>query len=141
MSYNKVILVGNVGRDPEMRYLPDGTAVTSFSVATSEYAGAGNPKQTVWWKVTVWRKQAETAAEYVKKGSQVLVEGKMTPDKATGEPRIWVDSNGKSRAGYEVTADRIVFLGSKSDSSDEPSAAKPATRVSSQVAEEDEIPF
>ena len=142
MSYHKVIIVGNVGgHDAAMRYLPDGTAVTDFSVATSEYAGAGNPKQTIWWKVTVWRKPAETAAEYVKKGGRILVEGKMSPDKETGGPRVWTDGNGKSRAGYEITADRFVLLGSKSDSADEPTAAKPATRVSSQVAEEDEIPF
>jgi len=140
MSYSKVTIVGNVGREVQMRYLPDGTAVADFSVATSEYAGPSNPRQTVWWKVTVWRKQAETAAEWIKKGSQVLVEGRMAPDKDTGGPRVWVDSNGKSRAGYEITADRFVFLGGKSDDAEQ-NTAKPATRVSSQVAEEDEIPF
>ena len=141
MSYHKVTIVGNVGKNPEMRYTPDGTAVTSFSVATSEYAGAGNPKQTIWWKVTTWRKQAETAAEWVKKGGQILVEGKVAPDKATGGPRVWVAQDGTSKASYEITADRFVLLGSKSDNAEEQSAAKPATRVSSQVAEEDEIPF
>jgi len=139
MSYNKVILVGYVGRDPEMRYTPDGTAVASFSVATSEYAGAGNPKQTTWWKVTVWRKQAELVAEYVKKGGLVLAEGKMTPDKESGGPRVWADRDGKYRASYEMTADRVVFLGGKQDS-DEPSGAR-STRALSPVAEDDAIPF
>ena len=140
MSYQKIVLVGNVGRDVEMRYTPDGIAVANFSLATSEYAGAGNPKQTTWWKVTVWRKQAETVAEHVKKGGQVLVEGKMTPDKESGGPRVWVDSNGNSRASYEMTADRVVFLGSKRDS-EESSGASPVARASSPVAEDDDIPF
>ena len=139
MSYQKVTIVGNVGRDAAMRYLPDGTAVTDFSVATSEYAGKGNPKQTIWWKVTVWRKPAETAAEWVKQGGQILVEGKMSPDKTTGEARVWTDSNGKNRAGYEITADRFVLLGGKGGSTDEPQPA--SKRVLSPVAAEDDIPF
>ena len=139
MSYQKVVLIGNVGKNPEMRYLPDGTAVASFSLATSEYAGQGNPKQTVWWKVTVWRKQAEPVAEYVKKGGQVFVEGRMTPDKTTGGPRVWVDRDGSNRASYEVTADRVVFLSGNSGSN-ESAGARP-TQESSPVAADDEIPF
>ena len=112
--YQKVIIVGNLGRDPEMRYTPDGTPVTDFSVATNRRWN--NPdgtqgEETVWFRVTAWRKLAETCNQYLTKGRQVFVEGQLHPDKETGGPRVWTANDGKPRASYEVTAATVRFLG------------------------------
>ncbi len=90
--YQTIIIAGNVGRDPEMRYTPSGQAVTSFSVATNRQYTNNNAetvKETIWFRVSAWGKQAETCNQYLKKGSKVLVEGRLTADPATGGPRIW----------------------------------------------------
>jgi single-strand DNA-binding protein len=109
--YHTLIIVGNVGRDPEMRYTPTGSPVTSFPVATNrQYNHDGETvKETIWFRVTVWGKQAETCNEYVAKGMKVLVEGRLTPDSA-GNPRIWADKDGNSHANFEVTAGTVRFL-------------------------------
>ena len=117
--YQSLTIVGNVGRDPEMRYTPSGAAVTSFSVATSrQYTNnAGEQiKETVWFRVTTWGKQAEICNQYVKKGNKVLVEGRLTADPATGGPRVWTGKEGSPRASFEVTANTVRFLSSRSDS-------------------------
>jgi single-strand DNA-binding protein len=114
--YQKVILAGNLGRDPEMRYTPDGTPVTSFSVATSErWTGQDGQQQerTTWWRVTAWRRLAETCNQYLSKGRPVLVEGRMNPDPETGNPRVYTRSDGTPGASYEVTALTVKFLGSR----------------------------
>jgi single-strand DNA-binding protein len=116
--YQRLVLVGNLGRDPEMRYTPQGTPVTSISVATSrKYNTAdGQPKEeTLWFRVSVWGKQAETVNQYLTKGSKVLVEGTLVPDE-NGGPRIWTDKEGKARASFEVRAQTVRFLDSKRDS-------------------------
>ena len=85
--YHTIIIVGNLGKDPEMRYTPSGQAVTSFSVATSrQYTGQNGQKvkETIWFRVSAWGKQAETCNQYLRKGSKVLVEGRLTPDPSTG---------------------------------------------------------
>lgn len=110
--YQKIIIAGNVGKDPEMRYTPSGTAVTSFSVAVnSQYTNTQGEqiKETVWFRVTTWGKQAEVCNQYVKKGSKVLVEGKLIPDKA-GNPKIWTTKDGKPAANFEVNASTVRFL-------------------------------
>ncbi len=112
--YQKLIIVGNLGGDPEMRYTPDGTPVTTFSVATNRKwnnQDGSQSEETVWFRVTVWRKQAETTNQYLSKGRQVLVEGRLTPDKTTGGPKVWTGNDGKPRASFEVTADSVRFLG------------------------------
>ena len=89
--FHKVLLVGNLGRDPEMRYTPSGQAVTNMSVATNRsYTDSSGEKvdETVWFRVSVWGKQAESVHQYLRKGRQVLVEGRMVPDE-NGNPRIW----------------------------------------------------
>ena len=119
MSYQKVIIVGNLGGDPELRFMPDGTAVANFSVATNRRwtnSDGSAGEETVWFRVAVWRKMAETVAEYLKKGRQVMIEGHLTPDKTTGGPRIWEGTDGAPRASFELTADRVVFLGTRGDS-------------------------
>ena len=111
--FHKIILVGNLGRDPEMRYTPSGQAVTNLNVATNRtYTdNAGNQvKQTVWFRVSVWGKQAESAHQYLRKGRQVLVEGRLNADD-NGNPRIWNAQDGTPRASFEVTAQTVRFLG------------------------------
>ena len=108
--YHTLIIVGNVGKDPEMRFTPSGQAVTSFSVATNRQYTTGNGeqvKETVWFRVTTWGKQAEICNQYVKKGMKVLVEGRLTPDKATGGPRIWTKQDGSAGSSFEVTAGTV----------------------------------
>ena len=116
--YHTIIIVGNLGRDPEMRYTPSGQAVTSFNVATNrQYTGSdGNlVKETVWFRVTVWGKQAETTSQYLKKGSKVLIEGRLVPDPATGGPKIWTRQDGTSGASFEVSASTVRFLSSRGE--------------------------
>ena len=116
--YHTIIIVGNLGRDPEMRYTPSGQAVTNFSVATNRnYTGSdGQPvKETMWFRISTWGKQAETCNQYLKKGSKVLVEGRLVPDKDTGGPRIWNKQDGSPAASFEITAVTVRFLSSRGD--------------------------
>ena len=114
--YQKVIIVGNLGRDPEMRYTPDGTPVTTLSVATNRKwnnPDGSQGEETVWFRVTAWRRLAETCNQYLQKGRQVLVEGQLKPDPATGGPRIWTGNDGVARAQYELRAFTVKFLGGR----------------------------
>jgi single-strand DNA-binding protein len=118
MSFHKITVVGNLGRDPEMRYTPGGQAVTNFSVASNRQYTATNGekvKETVWFRVSAWGRQAETCNQFLKTGSQVLIEGRMTPDKASGGPRIWTRQDGTPASSYEITAERVVFLSGRGD--------------------------
>jgi single-strand DNA-binding protein len=140
--YHKVILVGNLGRDPEMRYIPSGAAVTSFSMATSEkWTGQDGQKQerTIWWRVSVFGKMGEVCNEYLKKGSKVLVEGRMTADPKTGNPRLWQGQDGQMRASFELTASAVKFLSSRSETGGAPGAG--AGMMDAEPADETEIPF
>ncbi len=139
--YHTLIIVGNVGKDPEMHYTPAGQAVTSFSVATSRQYTSGNGeqvKETVWFRVSTWGKLAEICNQYVKKGSKVLVEGRLTPDKSTGNPRVWEKNDGTSGASYEVTAQTVRFLSARGEGSP---MAEAAQEMSEHLPPEDDIPF
>ncbi len=139
--YHTIIIVGNVGRDPEMRYTPSGQAVTSFSVATNRQYSNNNGetiKETVWFRISAWGKQAEICNQYLKKGSKVLVEGRLTPDKETGGPRIWNGQDGAARASYEVTAQTVRFLTSRGEAESSAPASDEAVAAPS---DEGEIPF
>jgi single-strand DNA-binding protein len=117
MSFHTIILIGNLGRDPEMRYTPSGQPVTSFSVASNRsYTGSDGQKvdETIWFRVTAWGKQAETCNQFLHKGSKVLVEGRLTPDK-NGGPRIWQKQDGTSGASFEVTAATVRFLSTRGE--------------------------
>jgi single-strand DNA-binding protein len=144
--YQKLMIVGHLGRDPEMRYTPSGQAVTNFSVATSrKWTGSDGQQQeeTVWFRVSVWGKQAESCNQYLSKGRLVLCEGRLTVDKETGGPRVWTDQNGAPRASYEMSAYEVKFLGGRDsggsgysgDASDGMDSA-PGSDIS-----EEEIPF
>ena len=115
--FHTIIVVGNVGRDPEMRYTPSGQAVTSFSIASSRnYKSQGQPvKETIWFRITCWGKQAEVASNYVRKGQKVLVEGRLVADQA-GNPRVFTRQDGTPAASFEITATNLQFLSSRSDS-------------------------
>lgn len=118
MSYQTIIIVGNLGRDPEMRYTPSGQPVTSFSVATSRsYNNPNGEKvdETTWFRVTAWGKQAEICSQYLHKGSKVLIEGRLNPDPKTGGPRIWQRQDGTSGTSFEITASTVRFLSSKGE--------------------------
>jgi len=144
MSYQKIILVGNLGRDPEMRYLPSGTPVTNFSVATNRAYTNGDGeqvKETVWFRVSAWGKQAEVTNQYLRKGSRVLVEGRLIPDPATGGPRIWTRQDGTPAASFEVHAQTVRFLSSRETEASEAPGSAGAAAVDDLPAEEDEIPF
>jgi len=116
--YHTIIIVGNLGKDPEMRYTPSGQAVTNFNVATNRQytASDGSPvKETIWFRVSTWGKTAETCNQYLKKGSKVLIEGRLTPDASTGGPRIWNRQDGTPATNYEITANTVRFLSSRGE--------------------------
>jgi len=106
--YAKTTIVGNLGQNPEMKFLPDGTAVTNISVATNRvwYKDEQKQEQTIWYRVAIWGKQAENVNQYLKKGSKVLVEGRMN------EPKPYMKDDGTPGCGLEMTANSVVFLSS-----------------------------
>lgn len=113
MSFNKIIIVGNLGRDPELRYTPQGSAVCNFSVATNEKKRdkAGELQDvTTWFRVTLWNKQAENASKYLTKGSPIYVEGRLRIEE-------WTDKDGNNRFTLEVNATDMQFIsaGSRGD--------------------------
>ncbi|MEP7359182.1 MAG: single-stranded DNA-binding protein [Anaerolineales bacterium] len=138
--YHKVILVGNLGRDPEMRYTPSGAAVTNFSMATSEkWTGQDGQQQerTIWWRVSVFGKSGEACNEYLKKGSKVLVEGRMNADPKTGNPRLFQRGDGSTGTSFEVTALAVKFLSSRGETGGGPGGGM----MEAEPADESEIPF
>lgn len=142
--YQKVTIIGNLGSDPEMRYMQDGTAVTSFSVATNRKwkNKDGSPgEETVWFRVSAWRRLAETTNQYLSKGRQVFVEGRLTADKETGGPRVWTGNDGQPRASFELMALEVKFL-SGGGMTDVGGGSRPASAGASDApVGEDEIPF
>jgi single-strand DNA-binding protein len=142
----KLTLIGNLGRDPEpLRYTASGEPVTSFSVATSErWMGRDNQLQerTTWWRVSFFGKQAETVTQYLKKGSKVYIEGRLTADPKTGGPRIWTGQDGAPRASFEVTGSLVRFLSPRGEGGAPAAANMSGGDHDVPVAEESEdIPF
>ena len=118
MSFQTIILAGNLGRDPEMRYTPSGQPVTNLNIATNRQYTTNSGervKETTWFRVSVWGKQAEACNQYLRKGSMVLVEGRLTQDPATGGPRVWTGQDGSPRASFEVNAQTVRFLSSRQE--------------------------
>ncbi|MDH3676131.1 MAG: single-stranded DNA-binding protein [Anaerolineae bacterium] len=136
--YQSLTIVGNLGGDPESRTAPNGQPVTNFSVAVNRKwkDAAGQPQEeTMWMKVAAWGKLGENCAQYLAKGRQVLVVGRLTIDKKTGGPRLWQDNDGVWRASFEIRAYEVKFLGSSGSNGSADSAAEAAP------APEGEIPF
>jgi len=143
-SINKVILVGNLGRDPELRYIPSGMAVANLNLATNESwtDKSGEKKErTEWHRVVVWGKQAEVLSGYLSKGRQVYVEGSL-------QTRSWDDKSGNKRYTTEIRATRVLMLGRPEGGARQPAespaeAAEPADAAPAAGNEysEDDIPF
>lgn len=113
-SLNKVMLIGNLGKDPEVRYTPDGTPVATFSLATSENwtdKSGGRQEHTEWHTVVAWNKLADLCKRYLSKGRQVYIEGRI-------RSRDWTDKDGNKRRTTEVIASQMVLLGSRSQGAD-----------------------
>ena len=106
--YQKLIIIGNLGREPETRYTPAGEPVTAFSVATSRKFG--DKEETTWFRVNVWGKQAESCNTYLSKGSKVLVEGRLK-----AEPNVYQRKDGTWASSYELTAETVRFLTAKGE--------------------------
>ena len=141
MSFNKIILVGNLGRDPELRYTPQGTPVCSFSMATNERRKDKSGEmqdQTTWFRVTLWGRQAETASQYLTKGRPVYIEGRLRVEE-------WTDRDGKPRHTLEVHATDMQFIGGAPRGEDAMAArasggGEPPAMGHSEPADDD-IPF
>ena len=140
-SVNKVILIGNLGSDPELKYTPSGAAVTNFNVATNEVwndKDGNKQERTEWHRVVLWRKLAEIAGEYLKKGSKVYLEGRL-------QTRSWEDKDGVKRYTTEVVADNMTMLDAKGEggSSGVSSASPPETEAppAADSGAEDDLPF
>lgn len=139
--HHVIIIVGNVGKDPEMRYTPSGQTVTTFSVATNRQYTAGNGeqvKETTWFNISTWGKTAEVCNQYLKRGSKVLIEGRLTPDKKTGGPRIWTRQDNTAGSSFEVTASTVRFLSGRDDGGQE---VPMAVVNMDETPPEDDIPF
>ena len=140
MSFKKITLVGNLGRDPELRYTPQGTPVCSFSMATNERRKdkSGELQDLVtWFKVTLWGRQAETASQYLTKGRPVYIEGRLRVEE-------WTDRDGKPRHTLEVTATDMQFIGGgRSEEQPMERAAAAAGGAPSEHPDvsDDDIPF
>jgi single-strand DNA-binding protein len=142
--YQKIIVAGYLGRDPEMRYMSDGTAVTNFSIATSRRwtdRASGQPRdETTWFRVSVWGRKAEVAHQYLTKGRAVLVEGRLQADAQTGGPKLFTRQDGTVGASFEIIADNVAFLGGGSDGGGS-SYSEGGYEGGQAAEEEDDIPF
>ena len=138
MSINKVILVGNVGKDPEVRYIENGTAVARFSLATNEsYTNKSGEKvtNTEWHNVVLWRSLAEICEKYVKKGAQLYIEGKITT-------RAWSDKEGNKRYTTEIIGNQMQLLGSRSASDGSATISEEEVHEVNAISEPaDDLPF
>ena len=134
---NKVILVGNLGKDPEIRYLDNGVAVANFSLATTEnYKNKQGERvsQTEWHNIVFWRGLAEVAEKYLKNGDSVYVEGKL-------RTRRWEDKDGNSRYTTEILADNMTMLGNKRSTAPEELSNTNSSDISNTNETEDDLPF
>ena len=146
MSVNKAILIGRLGRDPEVRHMPNGEAVCNFSIATSEtWKDQGGQRQTKteWHAITLYRRMAEVAGQYLKKGSQVYIEGRI-------QSRKYTDKNGIERTAYEIIGSEMKMLGGGNDSGQQnaqhtppapPSRQAPAAPAQPVDDIDDDVPF
>lgn len=113
--YHTIIIAGNLGRDPEMRYTPSGQAVTNFNVAVNDNftnSQGERVERTIWFRVSTWGKLAETCNQYLKKGRKVLVEGRMVADQSTGGPRVYSRQDGTYGSSFEINASTVRFISS-----------------------------
>ena len=118
MSFHTILIVGHLGKEPEMRYTPSGQAVTNFNLAANrQYTDSSGQvvKETTWFRISAWGKTAEHCSEFLHKGSLVLVEGRMVCDPETGGPRLFSRKDGTPSTAFEVNANTVRFLSSRED--------------------------
>jgi single-strand DNA-binding protein len=135
--WQQLILVGNVGRDPEMSYTPQGIAVCKFSVAVNKVTGRGENRKekTIWFRITVWRERAETASQYIKKGMRIMVIGEV-------DVSVYTDKQGQPAATLEVTANDFKFLDRRGESGEAGfQGAQAGTAGGESVDDVSDIPF
>lgn len=149
-SFFEATIIGNLGRDPELKYTPTGKAVCTFSVATNRRYTGGDGQQVeeaTWHNIEVWGKQAEACNQYLRKGREVLVKAVLKPDPATGGPRIWTRRDGTPGTSYEWKAHKVVFLGGNgggngsSRQAAAPQAAAPSNVPPGRFEVDEDIPF
>ena len=135
-SVNKVILVGNLGKDPDVRFTPNGKAVCKFPLATTDQwtNGDGKQERTEWHNIVVWGKQAETCGQYLAKGRQVYIEGSI-------RTRQYDDKEGNRRYMTEIIAQRVQFLGGRGGEGSRGASAEEAPPATPPAGEDDDIPF
>ena len=138
--YQKTTIIGRLGQEPEMRYMPDGNPVTNFSVAVNRKLKDGQ-QETTWFAVSAWGRLAENCSAYLQKGRLVYVEGRLKS--TNGGPRIWYDRDGNPHASFEVMAFTVTFLGGGNGSAapQPQSAAAPAAIYGAAPLDEGDIPF
>lgn len=158
--FQRVTLIGHVGQDPQMRFTPDGTAVTNISVATKETISKSAPgggerpcpqgwkesyngrnwEVTTWWRVTCWRGLAEMVNQYVTKGQLIFVEGVVSGETVDGNqnPRVWTGNDGVARASFELTARTLKFMSGRGDATGGQPLGEPPPETG---FEEDVLPF
>ena len=144
MSFNKIIVVGNLGRDPELKYTPQGTAVCDFPVATNERRKEANGEtkdETTWFRVTFWGRQAEVASQFLAKGKQAYIEGRL-------RAREWTDKEGRTRTSLEITGVDLKLIGNKGEDAPAvltetrtPVKNSPAREPLDEGINEEDIPF
>ena len=144
--YQRLVLVGNLGRDPEMRYTPNGISITNFPIATSRKwtdASGQLKEETAWFRISVYGKQAENCNQYLSKGQKVLIEGTLVVDEKSGGPRVYTRKDGTAGASFEVRATTVRFLSRKGEGTDGGTASVGSvTPISSGDAlTEEELPF
>jgi len=142
--YQRLVLVGNLGRDPEIRYADSGVPVTNFPVATNHKWSDGDgqlQEETVWFRVTAFGKQAETCQQYLTKGQKVLVEGTLIADPKNGGPRIYARKDGTSGTAFEVRANTVRFLSSKGERPSDNSSESAASELESDTVSEQDFLF
>jgi single-strand DNA-binding protein len=140
-SFNKIVIVGYLGRDPELRYTPDGTPVCNFTIATTERKKDKSGEfqdVTTWFRVNLWRRQAEIASQYLSKGKQVYVEGRLSQSE-------YQDRDGNTRTSLEVNGTDIQFIGPRGEETSIPKEERPSRPASSNEPSapvtDDDIPF
>ena len=146
--YHKVMILGHLGRDPELRYTPQGTPVATFTVAANRrWTGDEGQRheETIWFRVSAFGRLADVAYQYLRKGMRVYVEGRLTPDRNTGRPRIFTRRDGSVGAAFEIRADVLRILQSRTESLREEKENIPDPFPEDAVADlpgsDEEIPF
>jgi single-strand DNA-binding protein len=145
--HHEIELLGNLGRDPEMRYTPSGQAVTNFNVATNRQyttSDGDQVKETHWFRCSAWGKTAENVNQYLKKGSGVFVKGRLICDPDTGGPKLWLRQDGTQAASFEVNVSFVKFLpkGNGEGGDDYAERAQAARQAAGPTSgEPEDIPF